>query len=262
MRVWGIVGIGLAAIVAVALLPPIPQDPAYHDFADRRRFLGIPSALNVLSNVPFVLVGALGWTFLLRQGRQRADGPLTEAWERSPFGILFAGIALTGFGSAYYHLAPGNVTLFWDRLPLTIVFMSLLALVIAERIGLAAGRRLLPLLLLAGAGSVLYWLLGELKGAGDLRPYGLVQFFPLVAIPLLLLLFPPRYTRGADLVGALAWYALAKLFELLDAQIFAVGGIVSGHTLKHLASAVAMYWILRMVERRRPLSGRPRESSR
>ncbi len=262
MRAWGIVGLGLVALVAVTLLPPIPQDPAYHDFADRRRLLGIPNVLNVLSNVPFVLVGALGWTFLLRQGRPRADGPVTESWERSAFGILFAGIGLTGVGSAYYHLAPGNVTLFWDRLPLTIVFMSLFAVVIAERIGLAAGRRLLPLLLLIGAGSVLYWLLGELSGAGDLRPYGLVQFFPLVAIPLLLLLFPPRYTRGADLVGALAWYALAKLFELLDAQIFAAGGIVSGHTLKHLASAVAMYWILRMVERRRPLSGSPRESRR
>jgi len=262
MRVWAIVGLGLAAIIAVALLPPIPQDPAYHDFADRRRFLGIPNAFNVLSNVPFVLVGALGGTFLLRQGRPRADGPLTEAWERSAFGILFAGIGLTGFGSAYYHLAPGNVTLFWDRLPLTIVFMSLLALIIAERIGLAAGRRLLPLLLLVGAGSVLYWLLGELSGAGDLRPYLLVQFFPLVAVPLLLLLFPPRYTRGADLVGALAWYVLAKLFELLDAQIFAAGGIVGGHTLKHLASAVAMYWILRMVRLRRPLSGSLRESSR
>lgn len=262
MRVWAIVGLGLAAIIAVALLPPIPQDPAYHDFADRRRFLGIPNALNVLSNMPFVLVGALGGTFLLRQGRPRPDRPLTESWERSAFGILFAGIGLTGFGSAYYHLAPGNVTLFWDRLPLTIVFMSLFAVVIAERIGLAAGRRLLPVLLLVGVGSVLYWLLGELSGAGDLRPYLLVQFFPLVAIPLLLLFFPPRYTRGADLVWALGWYALAKLFELLDARIFAVGGIVSGHTLKHLAAAVAMYWILRMVERRRPLSGSLRESRR
>ena len=259
---WGIVGLGLAALVAVALLPPIPQDPAYHAFADRRRLLGLPNALNVLSNVPFVLLGALGWRFLLTEGRQRADGPLTEDWERSAFGILFAGIGLTGLGSAYYHLAPGNVTLFWDRLPLTIVFMSLFAVVIAERIGLAAGRRLLPLLLLVGAGSVLYWLLGELSGAGDLRPYLLVQFFPLVAVPLLLLLFPPRYTRGPDLVWALAWYALAKLFELLDAKIFAGGGIVSGHTLKHLAAAGAMYWILRMVELRRPLSGSPRGSSR
>ncbi|OGL17377.1 MAG: hypothetical protein A3G97_13970 [Candidatus Rokubacteria bacterium RIFCSPLOWO2_12_FULL_69_21] len=244
MRVWIIVGIGLAAIVTVLFLPPIPQDPAYHDFADRRPFLGIPNALNVLSNAPFVLVGALGLAFVRRRAALE---------ERTALLILFAGVGLTGFGSAYYHLAPGNVTLFWDRLPMTIVFMSLFAVIIAERISLTAGRRLLPILLLAGAGSVAYWLVGELSGAGDLRPYALVQFFPLVAIPLILLLFPPRYTRGADLIGALAWYALAKLFEALDAQIFAVGEVVSGHTLKHLASAVAMYWILRMVRTRRAI---------
>ena len=244
MRVWIIVGIGLAAIVTVLFLPPIPQDPAYHDFADRRPFLGIPNALNVLSNAPFVLVGALGLAFVRRRAALE---------ERTGLLILFAGVGLTGFGSAYYHLAPGNVTLFWDRLPMTIVIMSLFAVIIAERISLTAGRRLLPILLLAGAGSVAYWLVGELSGAGDLRPYALVQFFPLVAIPLILLLFPPRYTRGADLLGALAWYALAKLFEALDAQIFAVGGVVSGHTLKHLASAVAMYWILRMVQTRQAI---------
>ena len=244
MRVWIIVGIGLAAIVTVLFLPPIPQDPAYHDFADRRPLLGIPNALNVLSNAPFVLVGALGLAFVRRRAALE---------DRTALLILFAGVGLTGFGSAYYHLAPGNVTLFWDRLPMTIVFMSLFAVIIAERISLTAGRRLLPILLLAGAGSVAYWLVGELSGAGDLRPYALVQFFPLVAIPLILLLFPPRYTRGADLLGALAWYALAKLFEALDAQIFAVGGVVSGHTLKHLASAGAMYWILRMVRTRRAI---------
>src|SRR3970040_1771433 len=213
MRVWIIVGIGLAAIVTVLFLPPIPQNPAYHDFADRRPFLGIPNALNVLSSAPFYLVDALGLAFVRRRAALE---------ERTALLILFAGVGLTGFGSAYYHLAPGNVTLFWDRLPMTIVFMSLFAVIIAERIRLTAGRRVLPLLLL-------------------------------VATPLILLLFPPRYTRGADLLGALAWYALAKLFEALDARFFAVGGIVSGHTLKHLASAVAMYWILRMVRNQRAI---------
>lgn len=152
--------------------------------------------------------------------------------------------------------------LFWDRLPMTIVFMSLLAITIGERISLRAGRRLLPVLLALGAGSLLYWIWGELAGAGDLRVYGLVQFFPLVAIPLMLLLFPPRYTRAGDLLVALGWYALAKIFEALDARVFAAGGLVSGHTLKHLASTVARYWIFRMVKRRRPLSGSPPESRR
>src|SRR3990172_2234810 len=214
MRVWIIVGIGLAAIVTVLFLPPIPQDPAYHDFADRRPFLGIPNALNVLSNAPFVLVGALGLAFVRRRAALE---------ERTGLLILFAGVGLTGFGSAYYHLAPGNVTLFWDRLPMTIVIMSLFAVIIAERISLPAGRRLLPLL----------------------RP----PAPPLRAPPPP----PPQDGGRADLLGALAWYALAKLFEALDAQIFAVGGVVSGHTLKHLASAVAMYWILRMVRTRRAI---------
>lgn len=270
IRLRVIVGIGLAAIVTVLFLPPIPQDPAYHNFADRRRLLGIPNVLNVLSNAPFVLVGVLGWLFLLREGRARPDGPLTEPWERFTSLALFAGVGLTGFGSAYYHLAPDNRTLFWDRLPMTIVFMSLFAIVIAERISLSAGRRLFPLLLAAGIGSVVYWRQGEVHAVGDLRFYGLVQFFPLVAIPLMLLLFPPRYTRAADLIVALGWYVLAKIFEFLDARIFAWGGLVSGHTLKHLTSAVAMYWIVRMLKRRRPVeprgtparSGSPRESRR
>ena len=259
---WVVIGIGLAATVAALFLPPIPQDPAYHNFADRRRLLGLPNALNVLSNAPFVLVGALGWALVRRREALGPDGPLTAPWERSAFLILFAGIGLTGLGSAYYHLAPDNVTLFGDRLPISLVFMSLLAITIGERISLRAGRRLQPVLLALGAGSVLYWIWGELAGAGDLRVYGLVQFFPLVAIPLMLLLFPPRYTRAKDLLGALGWYALAKIFEALDARIFAAGGFVSGHTLKHLASAVAMYWIFRMVKRRRPLSGSPCESRR
>ncbi len=243
-RVRVLVGLGLAAVVAVLFLPPLPQDPAYHAFADQRRLLGIPNALNALSNAPFVLVGALG---LALAPRAEAIG------ERAALLTLFAGIALTGFGSAYYHLAPDNVTLFWDRLPMTLAFMSLLAMTIGERISLRAGRQLLPALLAVGAGSVLYWLLGELAGAGDLRAYALVQFFPLLAIPLMLLLFPPVYTRAGDLIVALGWYALAKVFEALDAQVFAAGRLVSGHTLKHLASAVAMAWILMMVKRRRPV---------
>ena len=261
-RVWFIVGFAVTGIIAAGFLPPIPQDPAYHHFADRRGLAGIPNALNVLSNAPFILVGALGWAFLLRQGQQRHDGPLTDRWERTAFLILFAGIGLTGFGSTYYHQAPDTLTLFWDRLPMTIVLMSLLAITVGERIGVPAGRRLLPVLLAAGAGSVVYWIRGELRGAGDLRAYGLVQFLALLAIPLMLFLFPPRYTRAGDLFAALGWYALAKIFEALDAQVFAVGGVVSGHTLKHLAAAAAMYWILRMVKRRRPLSDSPPESRR
>ena len=250
MRVLLIVGIAIAATAAVLFLPPIAQETAYHNFADQRSMLAVPNMLNVISNIPFAGVGALGLMYLLRQG----GGPLADPWERWPFLMLFAGVALTAFGSAFYHLAPTNASLFWDRLPMTIVFMSLFTSIIAERISLRAGRWLFSPLVAAGIGSVVYWHLGELGGGGDLRFYGLVQFFPLLAIPLMLLLFPPRYTRTADLFAVVGWYVLAKIFELGDAQIFALGGLVSGHTLKHLASAMAAYWILRMLQMRRPVA--------
>ncbi len=253
MRVLMILGVGIAAISAALSLPPIAQDPAYHNFADQRSMLGVPNVLNVMSNVPCVVVGALGLTFLLFQAPKQVGGSFTDAWECRPFVLLFVGVGLTGFGSAYYHLAPTNASLVWDRLPMTIVFMSLFTAIITERIGLRAGRRLFLPLLAAGIGSVVYWHMGELQGAGDLRFYGLVQFFPLLAIPLMLFLFPPRYTRTADLVGVLGWYVMAKIFELTDVPIFGTGGLVSGHTLKHLASAMAAYWILRMLKRRRPV---------
>ncbi len=253
MCVLLILGLGIVATATVLLLPPIPQDPAYHDFADQRTILGIPNMLNVASNAFFIVVGALGVIFLLRQWPMRQGGPLIGPWERWPFLVLFGGVGLTGFGSAYYHLVPTNATLFWDRLPMTIAFMSFFAAIIAERISLSAGRWLFLPLVAAGMGSVVYWQLGELQGAGDLRFYGLIQFFPLLAIPLMLLLFPPRYTRTGDLFGVVGLYALAKIFELLDAQIFALGRLVSGHTLKHLASAMAAYWILRMLWLRGPV---------
>jgi Ceramidase len=253
-RLWLLAGLGALMVGVAVIVPPIPQDPAYHDFADRRGLLGVPNALNVLSNLPFLVVGAAGLAFLARDRSTGAGTAFLTAAERQPYWLLFAGVALTGIGSAYYHWTPDNATLFWDRLPMTIAFMALLSSVIAERIDLTAGLRLLAPLLAVGVLSTLYWHVGEQRGAGDLRPYALVQFGTLVAIPLIAWLFPPRYTGTADLVRVLGWYALAKVFESFDHGIFHAVG-VSGHTLKHLASAVGAWWIVRMIERRLPVAG-------
>ena len=252
-RPWLLAGLGALMVLIAIVVPPIPQDPAYHDFADQRTLLGIPNALDVLSNLPFLLVGALGLAFLARDRSGAARVAFLTPAERQPYWLLFAGVALTGIGSAYYHWRPDNATLFWDRLPMTIAFMALLSSVIAERINLAAGIRLLVPLAALGVLSTLYWHVGEQHGAGDLRPYALVQFGTLAAVPLIAWLYPPRYTGTADLFAVLGWYGLAKVFELLDHGIFHLIG-VSGHTLKHLASAAGAWWILRMIERRRPLA--------
>lgn len=250
----GVIG-GLAATAAAGgfLAPAIPQDPAYHRLADARGWLGVPNALNVLSNAGFVLVGILGLRFLGDGAAGRRA--FREPGERWPYAVFFAGLLLTGLGSAYYHWAPGNPRLAWDRLPLAITLVGLLDAVVAERVGVRAALRLLGPLVALAAASVGYWALTEQRGAGDLRPYALVQFYPLVAIPLMLWLLPARYTGSAGLLAAAGIYALAKLPELADAWVFSTARVVSGHTLKHLLAALAGYSVLRMLRHRRAVRG-------
>jgi hypothetical protein len=233
-----------AAALAVAAQPRLPQSPAYHDFADARPWLGVPRGADVLSNLGFLLACAAG----LRACRRRAP-------ERALWAVLFAGVVLTAFGSAWYHLAPDHERLVWDRLPMTLGFMGLLAATIAERVDLRWGRRLLGPLLFAGLASVVAWIAGERRGDGELRPYVLVQFLSLLAVAGLLALFPRRYTHAHLLWLALAGYALAKLCESLDRDIFAAtGALVSGHTLKHLLAAGAVGLLAAMLARRERLA--------
>jgi hypothetical protein len=252
LRVLALVGLTLAAAGAAAAAPRIAQPQWYHNFADQRCLLGIPHALNVLSNLPFLEVGVLGVAFVASPAARRPGGPFTHPGERLRYAVVFAAIALTGLGSAYYHAAPGNARLVWDRLPLAVAFMAFFAITLAERVHPRAAALFLPLALLGGA-SVIYWHLSEVHGGGDLRLYLFVQLYPLLATPVVLLLFPPRYTRGADLVAALLCYLLAKALEVLDTHVYAQGGLVSGHTLKHLVAGLCAGWLLYMVWKRRPV---------
>ena len=250
-RVAVLLGLFGVAAVAALVTPAIPQDPAYHRMADDRAFWGVPNALNVVSNLAFLLAAVLGLSALdLR--KSGGGGRFLDARERWPYAVFFAGLFLTGLGSAYYHLDPNNERLLWDRLPLAVTFTGLFAAIIAERIDVRAGVVLLAPLVAAGLASVLIWYAGERRGAGDLRLYGLLQGFPIVAIPLIVLLFPPRYARSGDaLLIIVALYGLAKVFEALDARVFSWGGAVSGHSLKHLLAAFAGLWVWRMLLRRR-----------
>jgi hypothetical protein len=236
-----------AGCVALVLRGPVPQAPAYHDFADVRPGLGIPNAHNVLSNVPFLVAGVWGIARTLSRGRA---GTL----ERAPWIVLFAGVTLTAFGSAYYHWAPSNDSLVWDRLPMAIGFMGLFAAVLEERVAPVVGRLLLWPFVMIGIGSVVYWHVTERAGHGDLRPYVMVQFVPLLALPVLLAAFPARFTRGKDFVFALIAYGSAKVFEGLDAGIFgATGHVVAGHAIKHVAAAVGCGLLAQMIALREPV---------
>jgi hypothetical protein len=266
-RVWAVLAIVLVAIVAIFLLQPIPQSEAYHNFADKRALFGIPNFLNVVSNLLFLLVGALGIyhvlccpavcgacrpaaTSLSSEVRTSRGATFIDPRERWPYFAFFVGVAITTFGSVYYHFDPRDSTLLWDRIPMAVGFMALVAATVGERISVKASMQILVPLMALGAGSVAYWDVTQEGGHGDLRPYVLVQFGSVLVILLLVGLFPSRYTRGVDLVAALAIYVFAKIFEAADGSIFALGNIVSGHTLKHIAAAVSVYWILRMLRHR------------
>ncbi len=242
-----------ALIVSICcLIPPIPQPLSYHLFADQRSFLGIPNLGDVLSNLPFAVIGIWGLVVLLRSHFSRRGGLFLDERETWPYLFVFAGLLLTAFGSTYYHLAPDNERLVWDRLPMTITFMAMVATVITERLNVRLGLVLLPILLMVGFASVLQWYWSEARGAGDLRFYAAMQVYSALVI-LLALFFPQRYTRGSDFGLVLGFYALAKALELCDVPIFVALHIVSGHTLKHLAAAAAAFCILRMLQKRKPV---------
>jgi hypothetical protein len=251
-RVALLITLTAAGLIGLLFVPPFAQDTTYHDFADQRKMGNVPHALNVLSNLPFVVFGLWGVTDLVR--RRRPDLP---AWQWWLFLILFVFVALTGFGSAYYHAQPDNDTLYWDRLPLTVVFMAFFCLILADRVSPAAGPWLLAPLILSGVGSVTYWHVTELRGAGDVRFYAFVQFFPILTIPLVLLFFPARRYRTQDLIAVLAWYLLAKLLELLDREVYSASGFVSGHTLKHLAASIGALWVWVLLRRRQEVGVPP-----
>lgn len=236
--------------LAWALLPPIPQPPQYHDFADRSTCFGIAGCFDVATNALFALAGLAGLRFLSSTSRRRA---FVDAREALPYRLFFLAAVLVALCSGYYHLAPDNDRLVWDRAAISLAMMALLAAVLCERVSLAAGLRLLPLLLAAGLGSVFYWNWSEANGSGDLRAYGLMQLYPMLLIPLLLRLYPPRYSGDRDILVVIGLYLLALLCDLTDRRIAELTGLFSGHTAKHAVAALAVYWVVIRLKRRRIL---------
>ena len=244
-----IVTLVVISIIAVFSMDPIAQDPAYHKFADQRSIINIPNFFDVISNLAFVIVGFMGLRLI---GKGQATGGLPEL--QSVYMTFFAGVFLTGFGSAYYHFHPDNQTLLWDRLPMTIAFMALFSAIVGETISPRIALKLFIPLLVSGFASVIYWHVSELRGSGDLRAYVLVQFLPIVLIPLMLVLFTSRLNGNKYIWGVIGAYAVSKVMELLDAPIYNTLGVVSGHSLKHLIAAFATYIFYRALRDRQILA--------
>ncbi|WLA79252.1 hypothetical protein [Bradyrhizobium elkanii] len=237
-----IITVGIVA--AFAAHGRIAQPAHYNDFADHSAIFGIPHAADVLSNIGFALVAIWGWLALRPH---RNSDRLRAGWPG--YRLFLIGLFLTAFGSAFYHLAPDNGRLIWDRLPIALAGAGLLGVRGDTRSGLRTELEAIVLGLFA-VGSVAWWVITDRHGADDLRPYLLLQVLPLILIPLWQAIYrAPRSDRIA-FAAAMALYVAAKVAEVLDHQIADTLGFVSGHTLKHLLATSATAAIVWGVTRR------------
>ena len=237
----------LLVLLLISLLPPIAQPNWYHDFADQRPFFGMAHFSNVISNLGFMIVAILG---LWRLNPRHIY--LQHPWEYRLWRTFFATIALVALGSSYYHQAPTNDSLLWDRLPIALAFALLLVITLTERI---STRLLWPgvlLLLPYAVLSVLYWWWSEHLGSGDLRPYLLLQILTLILLPLLYLLYPGRYGRHWGIFLTVFLYLAAVVSEWHDEMIYTMtDGWLSGHTVKHFLIALSIASLLLMLGARK-----------
>lgn len=234
----------LAILLALLLAGPIAQPAGYHDFADARGWLGLPRAADVLSNLGFLLVGSVGLIFVSRR-LAREDGAAPG------YRLFFLALLATAAGSAFYHLAPDNSRLVWDRLPIAVASAALLAAALGERLSREAARGWALVLSVLAVFSVVWWQRTEQIGAGDLRPYLAMQFLPVLVLPALAALYPARRGELAAYGQIIGLYLLAKVCELADGPILQLTGVVSGHTLKHLLAALAAARVLFWLHQRR-----------
>jgi hypothetical protein len=243
-RVTGLLAVAAGLAVVACLLPPIRDFAGYHSFADQRTLLGARHFWNTVTNAGFIAAGLYG---VVVTARRRAAGLQAERWA---FLIAFVGSVLVGLGSAYYHQRPDDASLFWDRLPMTVVFAGVLVAAIAQRVSTRAAAALLVPLLGVGVLSVEVWRRGAVAGGGDLRLYALVQYGSMLVLVLILVLFPARQTQQRAWWWALACYGAAKAFELSDGIVWEVSRhLTGGHALKHVAAACAMLVLAEMVRR-------------
>ncbi len=243
-----LIAIALIFVILMFFFPAIPQDRFYHEFADQREMLGIKHFFNAASNLFFILVGLVGVKTLFSVDRSKIVDVILPSYI-----LFFSSVALVGIGSVYYHLDPNNRTLIWDRLPMAMAFMSFFSVIVGEYISEKVASKLLYPLLLTGLTSVLYWHYSELQGCGDLRLYGLVQFLPLLLLPLILVMYKPRFTHGWAYWIFFGLYGLAKVFEVADSPVYHRLYGISGHTLKHLLAALGCYVFLRQIAERQRL---------
>jgi hypothetical protein len=218
----------LLLVLVACLAPPLAQVESYHAFADTHTRWGLPHAFNLLSNLPFALVGVALFARLYTMPRAALGGA-----QRVLVQLAAAGLVLTALGSSWYHLAPDDAGLVVDRAAMCVAFAALLGLA-ACRISERAGLALAAVVLVGGLAAVQAWSL-----TGKLTPWVVVQGG---GVLLLAALAAQRHDTALPVRWwlVIAGYALAKLLELGDHALWvATDAAVSGHSLKHVVAAAS-----------------------
>ena len=234
---WGVAVVwGPALLLSLGVvLAPSGHAHLYahgHPFVDARVFWGVPNAMDVLSNLPLGLAGFMG--LLMLRGKRML--PAT----RHAMAVFFGGLVCAGLGSSWYHWAPDASGLMLDRLGMAVTFAGALALALAERVGPTAAKVALPAMLASAALSA-----ALAFTQSNVLPWGVVQFGGMALIAWAA--WQPRLDTavGVSFTALIGLYAAAKLCELNDEVIFHLSGEwISGHTLKHLAAALAAWPVI------------------
>lgn len=230
----------LLAALAVAVFGPfVAQYTHYHAFADQRAWLGVPHALDVLSNLPFALAGLLGLHCFWSQ-RSTQDGTLQGDVRAPLLALFFVGLVFTALCSGYYHWQPDNAGLAVDRAGMVLAFAGLLGAAVADRVSVRMGWTVALVVLLLGPLSVAVW-----WHTGNLLPWSVLQGGGMLLVVAMAMRPTLAKSWGLPLWAVIGWYALAKVLELGDHTVFtATQGWISGHSLKHVAAALAAWPVL------------------
>jgi hypothetical protein len=232
-------------IIVALFYGPISQPQEYHDFADDREILGVPNALDVMSNLAIIYPGVVGLAFI-HESRNRSQ---VSEDEISIQITLFSGMILTFAGSVWFHLDPTDSTMLWDRLGMSVVIGSCISLLIHDMWDRNLAAKIHLPIIIASIVSVLWWPVFD-----DLRVYFIVKHHPFILFPIFLLCGRRIYDKVSGYYWGLSMFLLATIFEFADQQIFEITGIISGHTLKHIAAGIGLWFLMVMIRDRELIS--------
>ncbi|EAQ96675.1 hypothetical protein KT71_06609 [Congregibacter litoralis KT71] len=223
-------GILFVVSFVISAIKPLPQPADYHQLADQRTIFGVPNAIDVFTNFPYVVVSIVALFCVTRLYRESR-----EVLAAFIFGCFFLSTASVSITSSLYHLAPNNVSLVGDRLSIVFSATFLVGVACLKVFGSRETLRVVAISGIYGVSSMLYWCLTSGSRLENILYYVAFQIFVVCFVAFCCFLRCARSMSYKWLLSAVVAYAASKPFEINDAQFLALtNGLISGHSAKHL----------------------------